>query len=381
MRKISVLGSTGSIGTQTLEVVDSLGNIEVTALSANGNIELLEKQIRKYKPQIAAVADSKKAQQLKIAVADTNTMVLSGTEGLCAVAASSGADTVVTSIVGIAGLVPTMAAINNGVNIALANKETLVTAGDIVIAAAKKNNVSILPVDSEHSAIFQCIGSHKKSDLKRIIITASGGSQYGKTREQLKDVTVKEALNHPNWDMGQKITIDSATLMNKGLEIIEAHYLFDVDYDSIDVVVHRQSIVHSMVEFNDNSIVAQLSLPDMKLPIHYALCYPERVASCTESLDLTEIGKLTFEKPDYDTFSCLKLAVEAGKSGGTMPAALNAANEVAVDLFLKGKIKFLQIGEIVENVVLNHKNTLNPNIEDIIYTDKEIREKLKEIVC
>lgn len=381
MRKISVLGSTGSIGTQTLEVVDSLGNIEVTALSANGNIELLEKQIRKYKPQIAAVADDKKAQQLKIAVADTNTMVLSGTEGLCAVAASSGADTVVTSIVGIAGLVPTMAAINNGVNIALANKETLVTAGDIVIAAAKKNNVSILPVDSEHSAIFQCIGSHRKSDLKRIIITASGGSQYGKTREQLKDVTVKEALNHPNWDMGQKITIDSATLMNKGLEIIEAHYLFDVDYDSIDVVVHRQSIVHSMVEFNDNSIVAQLSLPDMKLPIHYALCYPERVASCTESLDLTKIGKLTFEKPDYDTFSCLKLAVEAGKAGGTMPAALNAANEVAVDLFLKGKIKFLQIGEIVENVVLNHKNTLNPNIEDIIYTDKEIREKLKEIVC
>jgi len=230
MRKISVLGSTGSIGTQTLEVVDNLGNIEITGLSANSNVVLLEQQIRKYKPRYAAVADHEKAQQLKIAVADTSTKVLSGTEGLCAVAAHSGADTVVTSVVGIAGLVPTMAAINNGVNIALANKETLVTAGDIVIAAAKKNNVSILPVDSEHSAIFQCIGSHSNSSLKRIIITASGGSQYGKTKEELENVTVKEALNHPNWDMGQKITVDSATLMNKGLEIIEAHHLFDVDH-------------------------------------------------------------------------------------------------------------------------------------------------------
>jgi len=381
MRKISVLGSTGSIGTQTLEVVDNLGNIEITGLSANSNVVLLEQQIRKYKPRYAAVADHEKAQQLKIAVADTSTKVLSGTEGLCAVAAHSGADTVVTSVVGIAGLVPTMAAINNGVNIALANKETLVTAGDIVIAAAKKNNVSILPVDSEHSAIFQCIGSHSNSSLKRIIITASGGSQYGKTKEELENVTVKEALNHPNWDMGQKITVDSATLMNKGLEIIEAHHLFDVDYENIDVIVHRQSIIHSMVEFKDNSVVAQLSLPDMKLPIHYALCYPERVASCTKSLDLTEIGKLTFEKPDYDTFLCLKLAIEAGRAGGTMPAALNAANEVAVDMFLKGKIKFLQIGEIVKNTVLNHKNTLNPNIDDIIYTDNEIRNRLKESIC
>ncbi len=376
MKKISVLGSTGSIGTQTLEVVDHLGDIEVTGLSANGNIKLLEQQIRKYKPRVAAVADIDKAKELKIAVADTDTKIVGGTDGLCEVSADSGAETVVTSIVGIAGLVPTMAAINNGVNIALANKETLVTAGDIVINAAKKNNVKILPVDSEHSAIFQCIGAHSSKDLRRIIITASGGSQYGKTREQLKNVTVKEALNHPNWDMGQKITVDSATLMNKGLEVIEAHYLFDVDYDNIDVVVHRQSIIHSMVEFNDNSIIAQASLPDMKLPIHYALCYPKRVNSCTESLDLAKIGTLTFEKPDYDTFSCLGLAIKAGKAGGTMPTVLNGANEVAVDLFLKGKIKFLEIGEMVERAVNNHKNTLNPKIEDIIYTDRLIREEL-----
>lgn len=377
MRKISILGSTGSIGTQTLEVVDALGDIEVTGLSANGNIDLLEQQIRKYRPKIAAVADEQKAKELKIKVADTDTLILCGTDGLCDVSANSGAETVVTSIVGIAGLVPTMAAINNGVNIALANKETLVTAGDIVINAAKNKGVSILPVDSEHCAIFQCIGSHKKEDIKKIIITASGGSQYGKTREQLKDVTVKEALNHPNWDMGQKITVDSATLMNKGLEVIEAHYLFDVDYDDIDVVVHRQSIIHSMVEFNDNSILAQASLPDMKLPIHYALCYPKRVASCTKPLDFAQIGALTFEKPDYETFTCLPLAIKAGKAGGTMPTVLNGANEVAVDLFLKGKIKFLQIGEIVEKAVSGHKNTLNPTIDDIINTDKQIREELK----
>ncbi len=381
MKKISVLGSTGSIGTQTLDVAEHSDNIKIVGLTAGSNIKLLEQQIRKFKPKYAACADEKKAALLKLAVSDTETTVLSGKQGLCEIAADTENDAVVTSIVGIAGLEPTMAAINNGIDIALANKETLVTAGDIVMHEAKAHNSAILPVDSEHSAIFQCIGTHSNKEINRIIITASGGSQYGKTRDELKDVTVSQALNHPNWDMGQKITIDSATLMNKGLEVIEAHHLFNMDYDNIDVVVHRQSIVHSMVEFADMSILAQLSLPDMRLPIHYALNYPCRTKSVMKPLDLTEIGTLTFEKPDYETFSCLKLAIEAGKCGGTMPVVLNAANEIAVELFLKGKIKFLQIGEIVEKQLSIHKNTLNPKINDIIETDREIRERLKLSLC
>ena len=381
MKKISVLGSTGSIGTQTLDVAEHSDNIKIVGLTAGSNIKLLEQQIRKFKPKYAACADEKKAALLKLAVSDTETTVLSGKRGLCEIAADTENDAVVTSIVGIAGLEPTMAAINNGIDIALANKETLVTAGDIVMHEAKAHNSAILPVDSEHSAIFQCIGAHSNKEISRIIITASGGSQYGKTRDELKDVTVSQALNHPNWDMGQKITIDSATLMNKGLEVIEAHHLFNMDYDNIDVVVHRQSIVHSMVEFADMSILAQLSLPDMRLPIHYALNYPCRRKSVMKPLDLTEIGTLTFEKPDYETFSCLKLAIEAGKCGGTMPVVLNAANEIAVELFLKGKIKFLQIGEIVEKQLSIHKNTLNPKINDIIETDREIRERLKLSLC
>lgn len=381
MKKISVLGSTGSIGTQTLDVAEHSDNIKIVGLTAGSNIKLLEQQIRKFKPKYAVCADEKKAALLKLAVSDTETTVLSGKQGLCEIAADTENDAVVTSIVGIAGLEPTMAAINNGIDIALANKETLVTAGDIVMHEAKAHNSAILPVDSEHSAIFQCIGAHSNKEINRIIITASGGSQYGKTRDELKDVTVSQTLNHPNWDMGQKITIDSATLMNKGLEVIEAHHLFNMDYDNIDVVVHRQSIVHSMVEFADMSILAQLSLPDMRLPIHYALNYPCRRKSVMKPLDLTEIGTLTFEKPDYETFSCLKLAIEAGKCGGTMPVVLNAANEIAVELFLKGKIKFLQIGEIVEKQLSIHKNTLNPKINDIIETDREIRERLKLSLC
>ncbi|MBQ2754484.1 MAG: 1-deoxy-D-xylulose-5-phosphate reductoisomerase, partial [Clostridia bacterium] len=351
-------------------------DLEVLGLSGNSNIQLLEQQARKYRPKVVAVADEKNAALLKIALSDTSVRVVGGEDGLCEVSALNEIDTVVTSVVGIAGLVPTLFAIENGKNIALANKETLVTAGDIVINEAKKQGVSILPVDSEHSAIFQCIGNHESQEVKKLIITASGGSQYGKTRDMLKDVTVKEALNHPNWDMGQKITVDSATLMNKGFEVIEAKWLYGVDYDDIEVLVHRQSIVHSMVEFCDNSVIAQLSVPDMRLAIHYALCYPKRVPSNVPPLDLTKIGSLTFEKPDTDTFNCLSLAIDAGKKGGTMPTVLNGADEVAVSLFLQGKIKFLQIAEIVEKAMTEHENTLNPTIDDIIETDREIRNKI-----
>ena len=379
MKNISILGSTGSIGTQTLEVASFLGDVQVLGLSTNTNIDLLETQIRKYKPQIAAVVDENSAKLLKIAVKDTDTKIVSGTDGLCEVSTICDIDTVVTSIVGIAGLIPTMAAIEGGKNIALANKETLVTAGSIVMDAAKNNNVSILPVDSEHSAIFQCIGASDKSQIKKLIITASGGSFYGKTVDDLKNVTVKDALNHPNWSMGRKITIDSATLMNKGLEIIEAHWLFGMGYDDIDVIIHRESIIHSMVEFTDGSILAQMGLPDMKLPIHYALCYPNRAASMSEPLNLAKIGKLTFAQPDYDTFKCLSLAINAGMTGGTMPTVLNAANEVAVDMFLNGRIKFLEIGEIVQKCLQNHKNIINPKLIDIIDTDKQIREEVENL--
>ena len=376
MKKISILGSTGSIGTQTLEVCENLGDVQVMGLSVNKNIKLAEEQIRKFKPKLVSVVDEDAAKELKIVVSDTDTKIISGRESMSEISAMPGIDTVVTSVVGIAGLEPTMAAIKSGVNIALANKETLVTAGSIVIDAAKENNVSILPVDSEHSAIFQCIGSHSKEQINRLIITASGGSFYGKTADELENVTVKEALNHPNWSMGQKITIDSATLMNKGLEVIEAHWLFDMDYDNIDVVVHRESIIHSLVEFKDLSVLAQMGLPDMKLPIHYALCYPDRVPSDIKPLNLWELGKLTFAKPDMETFRCLPLAIKAGKDGGTMPTVLNGANEVAVELFLKGKIKFNDIFKIVENALSNHKNVLNPTLDDIIDTDRYVREEV-----
>ena len=376
MKKISILGSTGSIGTQTLEVCENLGNVQVMGLSVNKNIKLAEEQIRKFKPKLVSVVDEDSAKKLKVAVSDTDTKIISGRQSMSEISAMPEIDTVVTSVVGIAGLEPTMAAIKSGVNIALANKETLVTAGSIVIDAAKENNVSILPVDSEHSAIFQCIGSHSKEQINRLIITASGGSFYGKTADELENVTVKEALNHPNWSMGQKITIDSATLMNKGLEVIEAHWLFDMDYDNIDVVVHRESIIHSLVEFKDLSVLAQMGLPDMKLPIHYALCYPHRVPSGIKPLNLWELGKLTFAKPDMETFRCLPLAIKAGKDGGTMPTVLNGANEVAVELFLKGKIKFNDIFKIVENALSNHKNVLNPTLNDIIDTDRYVREEV-----
>ncbi len=376
MKKISILGSTGSIGTQTLEVCQSLPDVQVMGLSVNRNIKLAEEQIRRFCPKLVCVVDEDAAASLKVAVADTDTKIISGHDGMCEISSMSEIDTVVTSVVGIAGLVPTMSAVKSGKTIALANKETLVTAGSIVTKAARENGCAILPVDSEHSAIFQCIGSHSLDDINRLIITASGGSFYGKTTEDLKDVTVKEALAHPNWSMGQKITIDSATLMNKGLEVIEAHWLFDVDYENIDVLVHRESIVHSLVEFKDKSVLAQLGVPDMKLPIHYALHYPARTDSIVEPLDLAKVGCLNFAKPDCETFRCLKLAIAAGKAGGTMPTVLNGANEVAVELFLSGKIKFLDIADIVEEAMNNHKNVLNPTLQDIIDTDRYVREEV-----
>lgn len=370
MKRISIIGSTGSIGRQTLEVADHLKNIEVLGLSAHGNIKLLEEQIRKYKPLLAAVSDEEKAQQLRDNIKDTGTRIVSGMDGVCQVAAMSAAEMVVTSVVGISGLLPTIEAINAGKDIALANKETLVTAGDIIMPLAAEKKVKILPVDSEHCAIAQCITG---KDVKRLIITASGGSFFGKTASQLADVTVEDALKHPNWSMGRKITIDSATLMNKALEVIEAHHLFGMPYDKIDVVIHRESIIHSMVEYIDSSVLAQLATPDMRLPIQAALAYPEKGESLAKQLDLTKIGKLTFFEPDFDTYKALHLGYHAGKIGGTMPTVFNAANEVAVQLFLEGKIPFLQIIELVENAMNRHKTIINPKIHDIIEIDKCIR--------
>lgn len=376
MKKISILGSTGSIGTQTLEVCENLSDVQVLGLSVNKNIKLAEEQIRKFKPKAVSVADVQSGKLLKVAVSDTDTKVFFGKESLSEISTMGEIDTVVTAVVGISGLVPTVDAVRSKKNIALANKETLVTAGEIITREVKENNVKMLPVDSEHSAIFQCIGGHGKDDVSRIIITASGGSFFGKKKSELASVTVDEALNHPNWSMGRKITVDSATLMNKGLEVIEAHWLFDIDYDDIDVLIHRESIIHSLVEFKDKSVLAQLGLPDMKLPIHYALCYPNRVLSNVGRLNLWDVGKLTFSKPDTETFECLPLAVSAGKEGGIMPTVLNGANEAAVDLFLNGKIGFCDIAEIVKNSLSKYKNVLNPTLDDIINTDRCVREEV-----
>lgn len=377
MKELIILGSTGSIGTQGLEVARKRG-YRVTALAAGNNIELLEEQIREFKPLYAAVFNEDAAKRLKIAVADTDTKVLSGQNGVCEVAASQG-DTVLNAIVGIAGLKPTLAAISSKKTIALANKETLVTGGELVNRSAFENKVSILPVDSEHSAIFQSLEGCPKGSLKRIILTASGGPFYGKSRQELQNVTVKEALNHPNWSMGAKITIDSATLMNKGLEVIEAVHLFGVSPDDIEVLVHRQSIVHSGVELTDGAVIAQLGTPDMRLPIQYALTYPER-ADTFERLDLTKIGTLTFEKPDTDTFRCLPLCIEAIKQGGLCPTAANGANEEAVALFLKGEIRFLEIATLVEAAMDRVQNKKEFTVEDIFETDKLARQTVRDLI-
>lgn len=369
---MSILGSTGSIGTQALDVA-RLRDFSVRALTSNSNIDLLENQIREFKPEIAAVCDEKAARELKIKVADTSTVILSGQDGVCE-AANVDVDKVLNSIVGIAGLKPTLAAIDAGNDIALANKETLVAGGELVKKKAAENNVSIYPVDSEHSAIFQSLqGSPGKKSVKRLILTASGGPFFGKTRDELKDVTVEQALKHPNWSMGAKITIDSATMMNKGLELIEAAWLFDMPADKIDILVHRQSVVHSMVEFVDNSVIAQLGVPDMRVPIQYALTYPDRYESPAAQLRLEDWKNLTFEEPDYNTFTCIDLCKQAITKGGIYPAAANAANEAANELFRQGKIGFLDIADMVSYALENTAFSDCDSLEKILFADSESR--------
>ena len=379
-QKLTILGSTGSIGTQALDVVTKRG-YEVVALTASTNVAEIEKQIRQYKPAFAAMADEKAAAELKIAVADTDTRVLSGMEGVCECASLNEADTVLNSVVGIAGLRPTLCAIEQGKNIALANKETLVAGGELVMGKAKEKGVAILPVDSEHSAIFQCLqGMNKKEELKSIILTASGGPFFGKTREELKDVTVAQALKHPNWSMGAKITVDSATMMNKGLELIEAVWLFDIDPSKVDIVVHRESIIHSLIEYNDNSVIAQLGVPDMRIPIQYALTYPERYESPVKKLNLWDYPNLTFFKPDYDTFRCINLCRDAITRGGLYPCIANGANEMANELFREGKIGFLQIADMVSLAMEKAENTVGGSLEAILEADENARALVRSCV-
>mgnify|MGYP005775653419 CR=1 FL=1 len=376
MKKISILGSTGSIGTQTLEVVRSNGDIQVTALAAGHNITMLEAQIREFRPSIACVWDEEKAAELKTAVADLPVKVVSGMEGLMEAAAEPEAEIVVTAVVGMIGIRPTIAAMEAGKDIALANKETLVTAGHIIMKLAREKGVRILPVDSEHSAIFQCLNGEREhgNRIHKILLTASGGPFRGWTHEQLKTVTPADALKHPNWSMGHKITIDSSTMVNKGLEVMEARWLFDVDMDQIQVVVQPQSIIHSMVEFEDGAVMAQLGTPDMKLPIQYALYYPERRYLPGDRLDFEALSEIRFEKPDMETFRGLKLAYEAGRTGGTLPVVFNAANEKAVGKFLKGEISYLTIIDMIEESMKNHQRIADPTVEEILEAEKETYE-------
>lgn len=373
---ISILGSTGSIGTQTLEIAREYRGINVVALSARSNIELLEKQAREFKPELVCVTDEEKAKELKIKLADTSVKVVSGKSGLIEAATAEKAHTVVTAVVGISGLEPTIEAIKAKKNIALANKETLVTGGHIVTALAKKYKVDILPVDSEHSAIFQSLQGGNR-EIKRILLTASGGPFFGKKREDLLNITPEQALKHPNWNMGAKVTIDSSTLVNKGLEVIEAKWLFDVPVDKIKVLVHRQSIVHSMVEYADNGVIAQLGAPDMRLPIQYALTYPNRLPMRGNELDFTKYSALTFEEPDTDTFFALELAKKAGREGGILPTIFNSADEAAVELFMKGKLTYLGISEAIQQAMESVKNIENPTLEQILEADKYARTLVK----
>lgn len=372
---IAILGSTGSIGTQSLDVIRQSPDLHVLGLSANHNIELLEVQAREFLPRLVCVCDEDKAKELKVRLADTNIRVVSGPEGMCEVATLDGADTVLTAVMGIAGLSPTIAAIKSGKNIALANKETLVAAGELVTALAREHGVSLLPVDSEHSAVFQSLaGLREKKQLKKIILTASGGPFYGKRREELSVVTPEMALHHPNWDMGAKITVDSSTLVNKGLEVIEARWLFGAAPDEIDVVVHPQSIIHSMVEYIDGSVIAQLGLPDMRLPIAYALTYPDRIPLQGEALDLTKIGTLTFAEPDTTAFPALPLAYEALRAGGTMCAVYNGADEAAVELFLQRRIDYLDIASVIEGAMRAYTNTEARTLGAVLDADRWARD-------
>ena len=382
MKKISILGSTGSIGTQTLDVVRAnRDKFEVVAISANSSINLLLEQIKEFRPKYVAVYNEASAKALKEMIpSDINIEVLSGMEGLVAISSLDEIDVLLTAIVGMIGLVPTLEAIKKGKTIALANKETLVTAGQLVMEEAKKNNVKILPVDSEHSAIFQCLNGENNKEIESLILTASGGPFRGKTKSELLNVTKNEALKHPNWSMGRKISIDSSTLMNKGLEVIEAKWLFDVNTDKIDVVVHPQSIIHSMVQFVDSSIIAQMGCPDMKLPIQYALTYPDRILNDFERLDFSKLNSLTFEKPDLETFPCLKLAYDSLNMGGTYSAVLNAANEVLVNEFLEDKIGFYDIPYYIEKTLDAHKSISKPSLEEILHIDKWSRDFVKECI-
>ncbi len=378
MKKISILGSTGSIGTQTLEVIENLKDISVVALTTNTNIDLLLEQVIKFKPKVVCVVNSEKANQFK-KIVDKNNLkidILSGVDGLVQVSILKEINMVVNAVVGNVGLLPTIKAIENKKDVALANKETLVTAGKIVMEKVKENNVKLYPIDSEHSAILQCLQGNQHNKVEKIILTASGGSFRDKSLEELKNVTLKEALNHPNWSMGKKITIDSATLMNKGLEVIEAKWLFDIDINNIEVVIHRQSIIHSMVQYEDGSIIAQMGLPDMKLPIQYAIMYPERVKNDFERFDFFKNNTLTFEEPDTIKFPCLKYAYDSIKLGGIIPTVYNGANEACVDLFLNERIKFNDIHKIIYNAInkFENQNIKNYNLEDILHFDKISRE-------
>lgn len=370
-KRLIILGSTGSIGTQALEVARDNKDIEIVGLAANGSVDLIEKQIREFSPRVVAMYSEKAAEQLRERVGDLPVTVYSGMDGLLELSRRDDYDVLLTAIVGMIGIKPTIEAINNGKDIALANKETLVTAGHIIMPLAKEKGVSILPVDSEHSAIFQSLQGNPKKKVKKILLTASGGPFRGKTRDELKDVTVGDALKHPNWSMGRKITIDSSTMVNKGLEIMEAKWLFDVDYDQIQVVVHPESILHSAVEYVDGAVIGQMGVPDMKLPIQYALYYPDRMPMQGNTLDLFKVGTLNFLEPDMETFYGLQLALKAGKRGGSLPTVYNAANERAVALFLDNKIKFLEIAELIEKCMNNHTVIDNPTLEQILEAEQE----------
>ena len=371
MKKIAILGSTGSIGTQTLDVVRAHSDeLEVVALAAGSNKERLKEQIREFHPELVSLSDEKKAQELKEELAGEAVEVVCGMDGLIEVAGIDSADVVVTAVVGMMGILPTMEAIRKGKDIALANKETLVTAGHLIIPMAREYGVSILPVDSEHSAIFQCLQGEPKKALDKILLTASGGPFRGKSAEFLETVTLEDALNHPNWSMGPKITIDSSTMVNKGLEVMEAKWLFGVDYSQIEVVIQPQSIIHSMVQYIDGAVIAQLVTPDMRVPIEYALFYPERRSLPGERLDFSKLSQITFEKPDYKVFRGLSLAIEAGKTGGTMPTVFNAANERAVAKFLKGEIKYTDIVRFIEKCMDAHKVSAHPDLEEILATEQ-----------
>ena len=378
MKKIAILGSTGSIGTQTLDVVRNNEDIEVIALAAGNNIKKLEEQIREFCPKVVAVWNEKKAMELKENIKDLSVEVLSGMDGLISCATVSEVETVVTAVVGMIGILPTIEGIKAGKDIALANKETLVTAGHIIMPLVKKYKVALLPVDSEHSAIFQALHGENKKEISKILLTASGGPFRGKKKSDLQNIQLEDALKHPNWSMGRKITIDSSTMVNKGLEVIEAKWLFDVEFEQIQVVIQPQSVIHSMVEFVDGGVMAQLGTPDMRLPIQYALYYPERRPLPGDRLDFYKLSRLTFEEPDFDTFEGLKLAYQVGKSGGSLPTVYNAANEYAVAKFLNKEIKYLEIIEMIQYALEKHQYVDNPSIEDILEIEKETYRNLQE---